>query len=67
MKQFITIRKPHEKDWRVEEYDTEYQIASYWKDRYKSKADAVKAINEFIMKPEFKAEGEIGEWIHGSL
>jgi hypothetical protein len=67
MKQFRAIRNPYEKLWRVEEFDTEFQIASYWKEKFASKTEAEKAIKKFVEEPAFKDDGEKGEWIRGPI
>jgi hypothetical protein len=71
MIKYRAIRRKGDFVWHIEEWDTEFQVASISNDVYISQAIAENWIKYHIipnsMKPTNEDNGEQGEWINGPL
>lgn len=66
MKRYRAIRQPGKTYWNIEEFDTEFQIASMWDEIdycYATRADAEQVIFATVARD----RGAIGEWIDGPI
>lgn len=64
MKKFRAVRFPNHFSWKIEEWDSEFQVASIHFITFESKERAEQYIRVNLIAKDI---GENGEWIDGSI